>query len=200
VGLHLIEYMWAIFALFTPLLDLLQSVITPRVGYDQLICCPLCSSILKVVEIGGRDRVTCISCEFVHWDNPKPVTATLVPMEGGLVLVKRKFEPYVDDWCLPGGFIEGYEAPEESAAREVLEETGLDIEIDRLLGAYSPGKGINVIILFYLAKSAKGIMQPGDDASEVGLFRHSELPKNIAFELHRQMIADFFSRNESPSR
>jgi 8-oxo-dGTP diphosphatase len=133
----------------------------------------------------------------VHWDNPKPVTATLVPMNGGLVLVKRKFEPYVDDWCLPGGFIEGYEHPEESAMREVLEETGLKIEIDRLLGAHSPGRGINVIILFYLAKVASGQLIPGDDASDVGAFSKEQLPPNIAFELHRNLIKKFFSSNGS---
>jgi 8-oxo-dGTP diphosphatase len=162
-----------------------------------LICCPLCASTLKITEIGGRDRVVCIKCEFVHWDNPKPVTATLVPLESGLVLVKRKFEPYVDDWCLPGGFIEARESPEESAIREVYEETGLTVEVDRLVGAYSPGRGINVVILFYLAKSVTGKMVPGDDASDVGLFRQQELPPNVAFELHRKMIADFFAGNGS---
>jgi 8-oxo-dGTP diphosphatase len=164
-----------------------------------LICCPLCSNALKVIEIGGRDRHACVTCEFVHWDNPKPVTATLIPIDGGLVLVKRKFEPYVGDWCLPGGFIEAREAPEESAQREVLEETGLEVEIDRLLGACSPGRGINVIILFYLAKSVKGTLVPGDDASEAGVFQKSELPPNIAFDLHRRMVAEFFSDNGSSS-
>ena len=177
---------------------MLHSVITPRIGYSQLICCPLCASTLQITELGGRDRVACITCDFVHWDNPKPVTATLVPIDGGLVLVKRKFEPYVDDWCLPGGFIEAREAPEESAIREVHEETGLAVEIDRLLGAYTPGHGINVIILFYLAKAAYGEMIPGDDASDVRLFKKHELPPNVAFELHRRMIADFFSGKVSP--
>jgi ADP-ribose pyrophosphatase YjhB (NUDIX family) len=153
----------------------------------------LCASTLKTTEIGGRDRLVCITCEFVHWDNPKPVTATVVPFHSGLVLVKRKFEPYVDDWCLPGGFIEAREDPQESAIREVQEETGLTVEIDRLLGAHTPGKGINVIILFYLAKIASGSMVPGDDASEVRAFKQEELPANVAFDLHRMMIADFFA-------
>lgn len=162
--------------------------------------CPLCASILKVAAIGGKDRLVCVSCEFVHWDNPKPVTATLVPMEGGLVLVKRKFEPFVDDWCLPGGFIEAREHPEESAVREVLEETGLTIELDKLVGAYSPGRNINVIILVYLAKPTnKGILAPGDDASEVKVFRQHETPQNIAFELHRRFIHKWFAGNGSLS-
>lgn len=160
-----------------------------------MICCPLCSSTVKVTEIGGRDRIVCISCEFVHWDNPKPVTATLVPLNGGIVLVKRKFEPYVGDWCLPGGFIEGHEDPDESAAREVFEETGLNIHNQKLLKATAPGRGINVIILFYAAESATGEMVAGDDASDVGAFKEDELPANIAFEWHRRMIAKFFEMN-----
>jgi 8-oxo-dGTP diphosphatase len=113
-------------------------------------------------------------------------------MNDGIVLVKRKFAPFIDDWCLPGGFIEALESPEESAIREVEEETGLTVEIDRLLGALSPGKSINVVILFYLAKPAKGMLVPGDDASEVGVFAEANLPKNIAFELHRRIIRQWF--------
>jgi len=167
-------------------------MVTSRIGIPQLHCCPLCATELTTNEIGGKDRLVCSACEFVHWDNPKPVTATVVPMENGLVLVKRKFPPFVDDWCLPGGFIEAMEDPEASAIREVEEETGLTVQIDRLLGAFSPGKGINVIILFYLAKPAKGTLVAGDDASDVNCFAESDLPKNIAFELHRNMVRNWF--------
>lgn len=173
----------------------LQSLISPRAQSGSLKNCPLCASPLATVEIGGRQRAACPNCEFVHWDNPKPVTATLVPMDGGLVLVRRKFEPYVDWWCLPGGFMEHTEHPEDSAIREVLEETGLAIEIDRLLGAHSPGRGINVVILFYLAKPTTGILTPGDDASEVRSFKQHELPENIAFDLHRRIVSKWFESN-----
>lgn len=172
--------------------ELVQSLSYSRLGQTELKSCPLCATRLKSTPIGGKIRQACPACEFVHWDNPKPVTATLVPMEGGLVLVKRKFEPFVGHWCLPGGFMEATEHPEQSAAREVLEETGLEIEISRLLGAETPGRGINVLILFYLARQARGTMKAGDDASDVGAFTKNELPENIAFELHRKMIRDFF--------
>lgn len=173
----------------------LQSLMSLRAHSQSLNTCPLCARPLTTVEIGGRARLACSQCDFVHWDNPKPVTATLVPWESGLVLVKRKFEPYVDWWCLPGGFIEHTEDPEESAIREVYEETGLTVEIDRLLGAHSPGRGINVVILFYLAKPSNGILIPGDDASEVQAFAHHQLPDNIAFDLHRRMIGRWFDNN-----
>ncbi len=144
------------------------------------------------MEIGGKDRLACSTCEFVHWNNPKPVTATVVPLNGGIVLVKRKYEPYVGDWCLPGGFIEASEHPAESAAREVLEETGVEIQISRLLDATAPGRGINVVILFYEGKPIGGSLSPGDDASEAQTFSKSDLPSNIAFDLHRQIIHRWF--------
>ncbi|HEY9712697.1 MAG TPA: NUDIX hydrolase [Chroococcales cyanobacterium] len=147
---------------------------------------------MAVIEIGGRDRIACVTCEFVHWDNPLPVTATLVPMNGGLVLVKRKFEPYIGDWCLPGGFMEAHEEPADSAAREVLEETGLTVAGLKLVEARAPGRNINVVILFYTAESASGEMIPGDDASEVEAFTEESLPHNIAFEHHRRIIDLWF--------
>jgi 8-oxo-dGTP diphosphatase len=113
-------------------------------------------------------------------------------MNGGLVLVQRKFEPYVGDWCLPGGFIEHSEHPAESAAREVFEETGLLIETPHLVEAGSPGRGINVVILFYLGKPVGGDLIAGDDASDVRAFQRDELPPNVAFELHRNMVRKFF--------
>ncbi len=159
--------------------------------------CPVCKQLLETAELGGRARLLCASCDFVHWDNPKPVTATLVPMDDGLVLVRRKYEPFTGYWCLPGGFIESAEHPAESAAREVFEETGLNIELNRLLEASAPGHGINVVILFYLAKPASGQLVAGDDASEVQVFHAGSLPPKIAFELHRQMIARYFASKGS---
>jgi ADP-ribose pyrophosphatase YjhB (NUDIX family) len=152
----------------------------------------MCGLGLGTTDIGGKSRIACAACEFVHWDNPKPVTATLVPMDNGLVLVKRKFEPYIGDWCLPGGFIEATEHPAESAAREVLEETGLIIAEPRLIDATTPGYGINVVILFYVAKAVGGKLEAGDDASEVDTFSADKLPGNVAFELHRNIIKRFF--------
>lgn len=91
--------------------------------------------------------------------------------------------------------MEPSEHPEEAAIREVYEETGLSIQIHRLLYAGSPGRGINVVVLFYLAKPATGILTPGDDASQVRVFKYNQLPTNIAFELHRQMVDRFFKSN-----
>lgn len=164
-----------------------------RVNTAAIKSCPLCAQSLQTTLLNGRNRLVCFACEFVHWDNPLPVTATIVPKDNKIVLVKRKYPPFVDDWCLPGGFIEAHEAPADSAIREVEEETGLKIEIERILESSAPGKGINVIIIFYLAKPAKGPLFAGDDASEVASFSQHEIPANVAFPLHKQMIDKWFA-------
>jgi len=154
--------------------------------------CPFCASALTEKEINGHAKLACPSCEFVHWDNPKPVTITLVPMDGGLVLVRRKIQPGAGDWALPGGYIEPREAPAAGAAREVLEETGLKVEIDRVLDAVAPSSGNNQVILIYVAKPASGTPVAGDDALEARVFKKEEVPENIAFPLHREMIRRWF--------
>jgi ADP-ribose pyrophosphatase YjhB (NUDIX family) len=166
-----------------------------RITSTVIKSCPLCAQGLQTTLLNGRNRLVCFTCEFVHWDNPLPVTATLIPKNNKIVLVRRKYPPFVDDWCLPGGFIEAHESPGESAIREVEEETGLKIEIDRILDAFAPGKGINVIIIFYLAKPAQGDLLAGDDATEVSCFWQADLPKNIAFPLHKKMIDKWFDEN-----
>ena len=159
--------------------------------------CPYCSIQLGSIEIGGRERLACSTCDFVHWNNPKPVTATVIPLDGGIVLVKRGVEPFVNDWCLPGGFIEAAEHPAESACREVYEETGLEVRVSRLLDAGAPGRGINVVILFYEAHPTGGKLSAGDDAIDVRSFKQHELPPNIAFDLHRQIIQSWFRQAQN---
>lgn len=154
--------------------------------------CPLCGHRLKRKDVAGRSRLACLECGFVHWDNPRPVTITLVPLDGGLVLIRRKVNPGAGMWALPGGFIEGFEKPVEAAAREVLEETGLTIEIDCVLGAFGARPGVNQVIFVFLAKPASGTPVPGDDATEARVFGRDEIPDDIAFPLHREAIRRWF--------
>lgn len=168
-------------------------MISPRAQQTELKACPFCAIDLVIIELGGKNRLACMSCEFVHWNNPKPVTATVVPINNGIVLVKRKFEPFVGSWCLPGGFIEAAEFPHESAEREVFEETGLEVKVSRLLEATAPGREINVIIIFYEAIPVGGSLVAGDDASEVACFDQHNLPEDIAFDLHRRIIDNWFA-------
>jgi len=111
----------------------------------------------------------------------------------GIVLIKRQNPPYQGCYALPGGFVEAGEGGEEAVLREAREETGLEIELLGLVGAYSdPGRDPrgHVVSLCYLARGA-GELRSGSDARSAEVFSLQALPA-IAFD-HRQMIDDAIS-------
>ena len=115
----------------------------------------------------------------------------IIPYEGKIVLIKRKNEPYKDRYALPGGIVEYGERVEDALVREVKEETGLDVEIYKLVGVYSDPdrdpRGHFVSVCF-VALPKGGRLKASDDAKEVALFDLEEIPQ-LAFD-HNRMIDD----------
>jgi 8-oxo-dGTP diphosphatase len=113
--------------------------------------------------------------------------------ENGVVLVRRGSEPFEGQWALPGGFVEVGETVEEAAVREAAEETGLAVEVSRLVGVYSEPdrdpRGPNVSVAF-LARVLSGQMQAASDASEVDVLDPAAV--ELAFD-HQRIIADAMS-------
>lgn len=118
----------------------------------------------------------------------KPVTPLLtvdaiIIHQEKLVLIKRKNPPYKDMFALPGGFVELGETVENATKREAKEETGLDIELIKLLGVYSePSRDPrgHTVTICYLAKGS-GKLKADSDAKEVSLFSLNEIPE-LAFD------------------
>ena len=123
-------------------------------------------------------------------ETPKLMVDVVIPSEAGVVLVRRGSEPFEGQWALPGGFVEVGETVREAAAREAAEETGLAVEIARLVGVYSEPdrdpRGHNVSVAF-LARVLSGQMQASSDAAEVDALDPAEV--ELAFD-HRRIIAD----------
>ncbi|MFQ6114137.1 MAG: NUDIX hydrolase, partial [bacterium] len=113
-----------------------------------------------------------------------------------VLLVKRKFPPRERYWGLPAGFIEYHESVEETALREVKEETNLDIKLKGLYGIYSvtddPDK--HVILIVFRGEILQGDLRPGDDAVDARFFPLDELPKDIAFSTHRAILNELNSK------
>jgi ADP-ribose pyrophosphatase YjhB (NUDIX family) len=95
-------------------------------------------------------------------------------------------------WCLPGGGVEEGESLAEAGIREVKEETGVDVELTRLVGVYSRmGGGMHdVHAVLYNAKPIGGEMrtQP-HETIEVDYFAFNELPDEMLFG-HKKRIQD----------
>lgn len=159
------------------------------------IYCNFCGGKLVEKFFEGRDRPYCETCDEPVYENPVPATAIVViNTEGEVLLVKRSVEPKKGMWCLPGGFMELGETPEQCALRELEEETGLAGKIETFLGVMSNNspRYNTVLITGYLVKNYSGSMIAGDDASSVGFFDSDGMPE-IAFDTHKSFIRIYFS-------
>ena len=154
-------------------------------------CLP-CGSPLAERPLEGRLREVCGRCGWVRYVNPVPAAAAIVRMDGGVVLVLRALDPRAGDWCLPSGFQESDESPEEACVRETREETGLEVEIESLHGLYfgRDDPRCRVVLAVYATKVVGGRLKAGDDALEARAFDLARLPDDVAFENHRRVLAD----------
>lgn len=82
---------------------------------------------------GGRERPWCVACNRFVFGRFSVGVGGFLMHEGRVLLVQRGKEPGKGRWTFPGGFLEEDEAPDEGLAREVLEETGLTVEVEGLL-------------------------------------------------------------------
>ena len=116
-------------------------------------------------------------------ETPFLTVDALIIFEGKLVLIQRLNPPFENQFALPGGFVEIGETVEAATVREAKEETGLDIELIRLLGVYSdPSRDPrgHTVTVCYLARGF-GKIKAGSDAKEIRLFGINEIPK-LAFD------------------
>ncbi|MGW4796521.1 NUDIX hydrolase [Nonomuraea sp. NPDC004297] len=96
-----------------------------------------------------------------------------------LLLVRRGHPPGMGSWSVPGGRLEPGEADEAGVRREVLEETGLRVEVGRLAGTVErPGPGgVTYVIRDYLATVTAGTPVAGDDAADVRWCARADLAR-----------------------
>lgn len=114
--------------------------------------CPVCAStlVLRADEgEAGKVRLGCPEGHWTHWDNPLPVLAGLVEVDGKF-LTARNAAWAEGRFALITGFMERGETPEEGIAREVKEETDLDAQEVRLIGVYEFIRKNELIIAYHV--------------------------------------------------
>jgi mutator protein MutT len=101
---------------------------------------------------------------------------------GRVLLVERGGEPLRGQWSLPGGVVEAGETLADAARREVLEETGLQVEPVRIVEVFerimrdAEGRAeYHYVLIDYLCRALSGELRPGDDVSRARWVPRSEL-------------------------
>jgi 8-oxo-dGTP diphosphatase len=146
--------------------------------------CPRCRR-----ELTRHDNVVeCGSCGFLLYGH-SAVTASALPEDGAgrVLLARRGIDPGRGLWDAVGGFVDEGEHPLDALRREVLEETGLSFDAERLHGIWMGRYGVDeraTVNLFWSGRLGGGEPRPADDVAELRWFGHDELPppSELAFD------------------
>jgi ADP-ribose pyrophosphatase YjhB (NUDIX family) len=158
--------------------------------------CPRCATPFAQADDHGTIRPVCPACGYVWYRNPVPAAGVILVESLRVLLVRRRWEPRAGAWCLPAGFMEAGEHPEQTAVRELQEETGVIAQLTGLFGVYAgfDDPRVRAVLILYTGVATGGEPRPGDDAEELEWFPLGALPEDLAFASHRQALAELRER------
>jgi ADP-ribose pyrophosphatase YjhB (NUDIX family) len=117
---------------------------------------------------------------------PRPIVGVggVVFVGGRVLLVKRRFDPLAGRWSLPGGALEVGETLAEGLAREMKEETGLEVDVGAVVDVFDritrDGQGrvrFHYVLVDFLCTVRAGRPAAGSDVAEVALVEAGDLPR-----------------------
>ena len=159
-------------------------VMSQALAYAKNSHCSYCGSLFPDALSWPR---RCPTCGNVTYLNPLPVAVVLLPVDAGLLLVRRTNAPQIGELALPGGFINVGETWQEGGARELREETGITLSPAdlRLFDTRSASDG--TLLVFGLAPHHRAAdlppFTPTDETSENVLMSG---PDSLAFSTHTE--------------
>lgn len=149
--------------------------------------------------VAGKERPVCPGCGYVAYPDPKVAACTIAVQEGRIVLVQRSIEPGRGKWTFPGGYVDRGETVEDAARRETLEETGLAVALEGLVGVYSYPSS-PVVVVVYRARVTGGQLQLLPECLDARFFRPGEIPvAELAFPSTRDALATFLQGRQTPA-
>ncbi len=133
---------------------------------------------------------------------PRVAANAVIFNAAGQVLLTRRADNGM--WCLPGGHLDFGERLAQAAARETLEETGLQVEVERLIGVYSApypdGFTINdvnqIVVASFLCRVVGGELVLSDETTAIGYFDPERLPQPM-MPTHPLRIRDALAGREA---
>ncbi|OGS43772.1 MAG: hypothetical protein A3K76_05060 [Euryarchaeota archaeon RBG_13_57_23] len=130
---------------------------------------------------------------------PRVGVGGVVIKEGKILMIRRAFEPGAGKWSIPGGMVEIGERLSEACAREVEEETGLEVEVLELINVFDmidkDDQGriqYHYVLVDFLAKPAGGSEKMSAEATEMKWVTHQEAKAMDMTKTARKAIEELF--------
>jgi 8-oxo-dGTP diphosphatase len=134
--------------------------------------------------------------------------------DGRTLLIRRGSEPLRGEWSIPGGTLELGETLEEGVARELLEETGLEVRVLELIEVFEriytddaasarakrKGPRFHYVIVDYLCERIDGTAVAGSDVTDVAFAREEELGKYGLTETATRIVRKAFAMDRARQR
>ncbi len=153
--------------------------------------CPYDGERLSERDESGRPK--CPHCEFVDYGNPKACVAVLVQSRGRVLLARRGIEPGRGLWDIPGGFIESGETAEQTVAREIKEETDLELKdicyLMSIPDTYGDS-GVPTLNLCFTAVPASEEFRAASDVTELKFLLPDEIPWDLLAFRHQKEVLE----------
>ena len=137
---------------------------------------------------------TCGSCRQVTYLNPTPVAVLLLPVDDGLLFVRRDFGRAKGKLALPGGFVDVAETWQEAAAREVFEEAGVRVDPATIRDFRVLSAPDGTVLIFGLAApTTSDRLDPFAPNAECSERVVLDAPAPLAFDLHERVVEEYFA-------
>jgi 8-oxo-dGTP diphosphatase len=145
--------------------------------------CPCCGGGLAKEQRGVGGPLVCRECSRRLYVNPAVGVAVVVRRGQEILWGRRRGGQYPGAWCLPCGYVEWGEEVRAAAAREFLEETGLQVEVGEVLAVHSNFHDPDrlTVGLWFAGRVVGGTLAPGDDLEDAAFFPLSAPPQPLAF-------------------
>jgi 8-oxo-dGTP diphosphatase len=105
--------------------------------------------------------------------------------DGRVLLVKENYGRR--RYGFPGGVVEPGEAPEDAVVRELLEETGVEVAVDHLIGLYRLEDGVPMLLFRCRIVAGTAAVPDTDEIAEVGWCKADDLPAPVTNLLHHAL-------------
>ena len=135
---------------------------------------------------------------------PKIDVRGAVIQEGRILLVQERADGC---WAMPGGWGDVGEAPSTMVMREVREESGYEVRVERLVAVFDanrvPGPRLDfyhAYKLVFLCQITGGVSRPSSETSAVGFFNRENLPPLSQFRTNSSMLEEVFAHYANPAR